>query len=62
MASIDKTTAKAQGKRAALAIVAAILAGGAGFGLPAYVGFADDEESLDLKRQTWVEDSRREPA
>lgn len=36
-------------------------AGGADAKLPAFVGFADDEESLDLKRQKWVEDTARQP-
>ena len=36
-------------------------AGGQASKLPAFVGFADDEESLDLKRQKWVEDTARQP-
>jgi glutamate/tyrosine decarboxylase-like PLP-dependent enzyme len=38
-----------------------LAAGGADCPLPAFVGFADDEESLDLKRQRWVEDAARQP-
>ena len=37
-------------------------AGGTACPLPAFVGFADDEESCDLKRHTWVEDSARQLA
>jgi hypothetical protein len=37
-------------------------AGGEACQLPAYIGFADDDESLDLRTLRWVEDAARQPS